>query len=269
MPGVELNLRAGIARIRLDRPEVSNAVDLPTAHEFADAVTAAEHDDVRAVLLTGAGPRFCAGGDVRSFLAAAEPPGYLHELAATLEAALRRLSELPKPVVAGVQGAVAGAGLAFVLNADVVIAARSTSFRMAYPGIGLTPDCGVSYLLPRAVGTHRALEFALTGRTLTADDAHQWGLVTQVVDDDAVATRTEELATALARRPGRRARPGQTPDPLVLRDDARGERRRRSPYDRHRRHDGRSPSPDPGVHPSLTTRARAAATTSSGSPLRV
>ncbi|WP_431875786.1 enoyl-CoA hydratase/isomerase family protein [Amycolatopsis sacchari] len=191
----------GVGRITLDRPEVANALDLPTARELAEAVTAAEAGDVRVVLLTGAGARFCAGGDVGSFLAAEEPPEYLHELASGVEAALRRLSGLPKPVVAGVRGAVAGAGLAFVLNADVVVAARSTKFRMAYAGIGLTPDCGVSYLLPRAIGTQRALELALTGRTLSAEEAREWGLVTEVVDDDALDGRAAALAGALADGP--------------------------------------------------------------------
>ncbi|MFJ8819562.1 enoyl-CoA hydratase/isomerase family protein [Amycolatopsis thermoflava] len=198
---VRWELSGGVGRITLDRPDVSNAVDLPTAQALAKAVTAAEADDVRVVLLTGAGARFCAGGDVRSFLAAEKPSTYLHELATELEAALRRLSELPKPVVAEVQGAVAGAGLAFVLNADVVVAARSTKFRMAYSGIGLTPDCGVSYLLPRAIGTQRALELALTGRTLTAEEACGWGLVTEVVDDDALDDRAAELARTLAEGP--------------------------------------------------------------------
>lgn len=191
----------GVGRIVLDRPAVSNAVDLETARQLAKAVEAAAAPDVRTVLLAGEGARFCAGGDVQSFVAAAEPPSYLHQLATELEAALRRLSELPKPVVAAVQGAVAGAGLAFVLNADVVVAARSTKFRMAYAGIGLTPDCGVSYLLPRAVGTQRALELALTGRTLTADEAREWGLVTQVVDDGSATSTATELARALADGP--------------------------------------------------------------------
>ncbi|GAB3571267.1 enoyl-CoA hydratase-related protein [Amycolatopsis endophytica] len=205
---VRWEVTGGVGRITLDRPEVSNAIDLPTVRELAAAVTAAEADDVRVVVLTGAGARFCAGGDVRSFLAAPEPSEYLHGLASEAEAALRRLSALPKPVVAGVQGAVAGAGLAFVLNADVVVAARSTKFRMAYSGIGLTPDCGVSYLLPRAVGTQRALELALTGRTLTAEQARDWSLVTEVADDEALADRVSELAETLAGGPA--AALGQT-----------------------------------------------------------
>jgi len=201
MTGVRWDVSGGVGRITLDRPAVSNAVDLPTAQRFAEVVAAAESDEVRVVLLTGAGARFCAGGDVRSFLAASDPPRYLHELASVMEAALRRLSDLPKPVVAGVHGAVAGAGLAFVLNADVVIAARSTKFRMAYSGIGLTPDCGVSYLLPRVIGTQRALELAVTGRTLTAERAQEWGLVAEVADDELLPHRAGELADALATGP--------------------------------------------------------------------
>lgn len=134
-------------------------------------------------------------------MAATDQAKYVHQLATELEAALRRLSELPKPVVARVHGAVAGAGLAFVLNADVVVAARSTTFRMAYPGVGLTPDCGVSYLLPRAVGTQRALDLALTGRVLGAEEARDWGLVTEIADDGAAHERAAELAAAMAAGP--------------------------------------------------------------------
>lgn len=201
MTDVGFEVRGGVGRITLRRPEVSNAIDLSAARRFAEVVAATETDDVRVVLITGAGARFCAGGDVRSFLAAAEPPRYLYELASTLDAALRRLSELPKPVVAGVHGAVAGAGWAFLLNADVVVAARSTRFRLAYADIGLTPDCGVSFLLPRAIGTQRALELAVTGRTLTAEQAREWGLLAEVVDDDDLPARADELAEALAGGP--------------------------------------------------------------------
>ena len=200
--GVRYERSGRVGRIVLARPEASNAFDLPAAHALGAAIGAAEADaersDIAAVLLTGEGPRFCAGGDVRSFVAADDQPGYLRELATVLEAQLRRLSELPLPVVAGVQGSVAGAGLAFLLNSDIVVAARSTRLTMAYAGIGLTPDCGVSYLLPRAVGQQRALALALTGRVLTADEAAEWGLVTEVVDDEVLADRAAGLAEALA-----------------------------------------------------------------------
>jgi len=198
---VEFEEADGVGRITLTRPEAANTVDLATARAFRDAVSAAAADEVRAVLLLGAGQRFCAGGDVRSFRAAQEPSAYLQDLATLMEAELRRLSELPKPVVAGVHGAVAGAGLAVMLNADLVVAARSTRFLTAYAAVGLTPDCGVSWLLPRAVGMQRALDLALTGRTLTADEARDWGLVTEVVDDARVQERAEEIAISLAQGP--------------------------------------------------------------------
>ncbi|MGC9667590.1 enoyl-CoA hydratase/isomerase family protein [Planosporangium sp. 12N6] len=200
-PGVLFEATDGVGRITLNRPEASNAIDLATARSFGAAVTAAAADGVKTILLTGSGKRFCAGGDVRSFLQAAEPSAYLHELATVLEFELRRLAELPKPVVAGVHGAVAGAGLAFVLNSDIVVAGRSTKFLMAYAGIGLTPDCGVSYLLPRVIGTQRALDLALTGRVLTAEEALAWGLVTEVVDEHLVHERTAEIASRLADGP--------------------------------------------------------------------
>lgn len=200
--GVRYERLGRVGHVVLDRPEVSNAFDLRAAHALGAALdtveAAAERNDIGAVLLVGAGARFCAGGDVRSFAASDDPPGDLRVLAATLEAQLRRLSELPLPVVIAAHGSVAGAGLAFLLNADVVVAARSTRFTMAYSAIGLTPDCGVSYLLPRAVGQQRALDLAVTGRVLSADEAADWGLVTRVVADEAVTHEALTLAEAMA-----------------------------------------------------------------------
>jgi len=199
--GVRFETDGAVGRIVLARPEAANSFDLPAARALGDAIGQTEATTVRAVSLTAEGPRFCAGGDVASFVAADDRAKYLLTLATELEEALRRLSELPKPVVAGVHGAVAGAGLAFVLNADLVIAGASTKFVMAYAAIGLTPDCGVSYLLPRAIGQQRALELAVSGRVLNAKEARDWGLVTEVVDDDQVAARTAEVAGALAGGP--------------------------------------------------------------------
>jgi 2-(1,2-epoxy-1,2-dihydrophenyl)acetyl-CoA isomerase len=199
--GVGFELDGAVGRIVLDRPQASNSLDLPAARALGRAVTAAEDPAVQVVTLTGEGNRFCAGGDVASFVDAPDGPSYLLELASALEHHLRRLSDLAKPVVAGVHGAVAGAGLAFLLNADLIVAGRSTKFLMAYAGIGLSPDCGVSYLLPRAVGQQRALELALAGRVLSADEAREWGLVTEVVDDDMVPARTAKVADQLAAGP--------------------------------------------------------------------
>ena len=191
-------LRDRVAYITLNRPEAANAVDLGCARLFGDVVSRVAAERPRAVLINGKGKRFCAGGDVCSMLTAPDRAPYVHELASTFEAGLHRLSELPVPVVAAVHGAVAGAGLAVVLNCDVVIAARSTKFLMAYSAVGLTPDCGVSYLLPRAIGQQRALELALTGRILTADEAMAWGLVAQVVEDEDILRRAGEVVTQVA-----------------------------------------------------------------------
>ncbi len=194
---VTYEVRDGVAHLELNRPDAANAFDLPTSQAFGEAVDRAAADDAaRAVLLTGAGARFCAGGDVASFVAAGDQQAYLHELALHLDGVLRRLAEMPKPVVCAVQGAVAGAGLGVMLSCDLVVAAEGTKFVFAYPGIGLTPDCGVSYLLPRAIGSHRALGFALSGRPVTAATAQEWGMVTEVAED--AAARARELVAGLA-----------------------------------------------------------------------
>jgi 2-(1,2-epoxy-1,2-dihydrophenyl)acetyl-CoA isomerase len=192
----------GVARLTLARPDVSNSVDLPTAMAFHDAVTQAATDPhVRAVLVDAYGPRFCAGGDVRAMANAADRRAFVAELADALDAALTELAALPKPVVAAVQGVVAGAGMAVVLAADVVVASVDATFRTAYGAVGLTPDCGLSYLLPRAIGQARALDLVLTGRALTAQEALDWGLLTRVVEADALHAQADELASQLAAAP--------------------------------------------------------------------
>jgi 2-(1,2-epoxy-1,2-dihydrophenyl)acetyl-CoA isomerase len=197
---VQYAVADGVAHMELNRPEAANAFDLETTREFAAAVgRAGEDHTVRAVLVSGAGPRFCAGGDVASFAAADDQPAYIHQLATELDAAYRALSALEKPVVAAVHGAVAGAGLALMLSCDVVVAASGTKFAFAYPGIGFTPDCGLSYLLPRAIGQQRALAFSLVGKPASASEALAWGMVADVVDD--VQVRAGDLARTLAQGP--------------------------------------------------------------------
>lgn len=197
---VSYGVAAGVAHLELNRPDAANTFDLPTSQAFGAAVDRAASDpEVKAVLLTGAGARFCGGGDVGSFVAAEDQPAYLHELAVDLDGAMQRLAAMPKPVVAAVHGAVAGAGLALMLSCDFVVAQEGTKFVFAYPGIGLTPDCGLSYLLPRAVGSHRALGFALSGRPVDARTALDWGMVTEV-DPDA-GTRARQLGAAFANGP--------------------------------------------------------------------
>jgi 2-(1,2-epoxy-1,2-dihydrophenyl)acetyl-CoA isomerase len=198
---VNCGVAEGVGHIELNRPSASNALDLSTAMGLGAAIDAVGADEsVGAVLVTGAGTRFCAGGDLSSMVESDDRAAYVLELAEAVDGALQRLMTLSKPVVCAVQGAVAGAGLAVMLSCDVVVAQVDTRFVFAYPGVGLTPDCGVSWLLPRAVGQQRALEFALTGRVLVAREAHEWGMVTEVVDGSP-SERARVLAGSLAGGP--------------------------------------------------------------------
>lgn len=197
--GVRYVQQGAVLTIVLDRPAVANAFDIASVTALREALDAAEQESVRAVIIRGEGQRFCGGGDVASF-AAAPPEGraaYVRRLADLLTEELRRLRALPKPVIAAVHGAVAGAGLALLLSADVALADASTKFVFAYGAMGLTPDCGVSYLLPRAVGTQRALELALTGRVLTSKEAEEWGLVARVTPDGSASSEAEAMANAM------------------------------------------------------------------------
>lgn len=193
MSAVTYTVTDGIAHVELNRPDAANTIDMALAVELGEAAARAGQDEsVGAVLLSGAGARFCGGGDISSFADAQDPPAFLGELAATADASVLALETLDKPVVAAVQGAVAGGGLGIMLAADVVIAAEGTKFVFAYPGIGLSPDCGSSISLPRAMGQHRALAFALRGAPMGADQAREQGLVAEVVADPLA--RAQELA---------------------------------------------------------------------------
>ncbi len=212
-PTIRLTIEGHLARLELNRPDAANAINLELAVALEAAATRLAGDAaVRAVLLTGAGARFCGGGDVADFgsRSEAELPDLLAEITAHLHPAVQTLVELDAPVVAAVQGSAAGAGFGLLLAADLVVAARSARFVMAYTGIGLSPDGSSSWFLPRVVGQRRALELALTNRVLSAAEALEWGLVTSVVDDDALTASAEELATRLAAGPtaafGRAAR---------------------------------------------------------------
>ncbi|MFC6152823.1 enoyl-CoA hydratase/isomerase family protein [Nocardioides yefusunii] len=196
-------VRDGVAHITLNRPSAANALDVGLSHALRLAAERAASDEsAKSVLVSGSGARFCGGGDVPAFAAAEDKPAFLHQLALDADAAVRGLESLEKPVVAAVHGAVAGAGLAIMLAADVIVAAQQTKFVFAYPGIGLTPDCGVSYLLPRAIGQQRALGFALANKPVTAATAHEWGMVTEVVHDaDVAVSRATQVALDFAAGP--------------------------------------------------------------------
>jgi 2-(1,2-epoxy-1,2-dihydrophenyl)acetyl-CoA isomerase len=194
----------GLARITLNRPTRLNAVDPAAigrwqsiAHEIS------ERDDIGAVLFDANGRAFCAGGDVlaMSQLATGEPDAgaVITRLADRIHDGHRVLRESSKPIVAAVQGPVAGGGLGFMLVADVIVASERATFASRYADVGLTPDCGVSTLLPEAIGTRRALELTLTSRTLSAAEALEWGLVAEVVTPDALEARAREVADSWLR----------------------------------------------------------------------
>jgi 2-(1,2-epoxy-1,2-dihydrophenyl)acetyl-CoA isomerase len=193
---LSVEIADGVARLTLDRPEVGNAIDLPLARALRDAAMRCEEDAaIRCVVLTGAGRLFCAGGDVAAMRAAGDDlPTLLHELIETLHAAIVVLARIPKPLLTLVNGPAAGAGFSLAILGDIVLSARSAHYTPAYGAIGLTADGGLSWLLPRLVGLRRAQEVILTNRRVKAEEAEAIGLVTRVVDDEALAG--EGLATA-------------------------------------------------------------------------
>jgi 2-(1,2-epoxy-1,2-dihydrophenyl)acetyl-CoA isomerase len=199
---IELRVDAGVARLTLQRPDAANSLDVTMTGELAHAVASlAARSDVRVLLLRGSGSVFCAGGDVRAFSREADLPGYLRHLAATLHLAISGLARLDAPVIVAVQGWAAGAGLGIVAAADLAVAAETCRFRLAYQGVGLSPDAGTTWSLPRLVGARRAAELALTDRVLTATEARDWGLITQVVPDADLDHATDTLALRLAAAP--------------------------------------------------------------------
>ncbi|MCH5643058.1 enoyl-CoA hydratase/isomerase family protein [Gordonia sp. ABSL49_1] len=154
-----------------------------------------------AILLVGAGANFCAGGNVRAFAAAEDRPTYLRGLADNFHAMVAALYEADRPVVAAVKGWAAGAGMSLVLHADVAIGGESTRMRPAYRGIGLTPDGGMTWTLPRAVGAARARNIILTDRVISASEAADWGLLSEVVADDDVDAVARAAAEKIAAGP--------------------------------------------------------------------
>jgi len=207
MPGyetIELEVSGGVAHLTLNRPEAANGINLELARDLMAATLAIGADPAaRVVLLSGAGKMFCAGGDVKGFADRDDLPTYLRETLGPLHTALTNLVRGDAPVVAAVQGSAAGAGMGFVGASDLVVAAESAKFVMAYTGVGLTPDGSTSWFLPRLVGLRRALELTFTNRVLSAAEALDWGLITQVVPDDELHDQAAALAAKVAKGPPR------------------------------------------------------------------
>lgn len=197
---IQFNIDNGIAEIVLNRPNAANSIELAIARELMDAALLCDETaGVRAVLLRGAGKMFCSGGDLKTFATKGDDlPRYLKETTTYLHAAVSRFTRMPAPVIAAVHGAAGGAGMSLACSADIVLAATTAKFTMAYTRVGLTPDGSASYFLPRIVGLRRALELSLTNRVLTAAEAEQLGIVTRVVADDQLVDAAQALARELA-----------------------------------------------------------------------
>ena len=204
MPSVIAERHEGVFEITLNRPEILNAVNRETIADLAAAVAeAAEDRAARAVLLRGAGPHFCAGGDITMFaelirLAPAERQKAVYRIVDTLHPLLIRMRHMPKPVVAAVQGAAAGFGLSLVLAADLVLAAEDAVFTSGYIHLGTSPDGGMTGTLARAVGLRHAAELMLLGDRFDARRALALGLVNRVVPAEALAAEAAALAARLA-----------------------------------------------------------------------
>jgi 2-(1,2-epoxy-1,2-dihydrophenyl)acetyl-CoA isomerase len=195
--------RKGYRVITLNRPQRLNAFTEAMHRALKPALDDAEHDaDCRALLLTGAGRGFCAGQDLHDRLSKAGETGVLGgALEAYYNPLVRKLRALPFPVVAAVNGVAAGAGANIALACDIVLAAKSASFVQAFARIGLVPDCGGTWFLPRLVGPARARALALTGEPLPAEQAEAWGLIWKAVADDALMDEAHRLCARFAAAP--------------------------------------------------------------------
>lgn len=203
-PPLLIETREGVSWLTLNRPARLNAITREMLQSLAAALdSAAASDETRAVVLTGSGRAFCAGQDLEE--AALLQGDMAVEVARSLEdhyhPVLARLHNLSIPVVAAVNGIAAGAGANLALNCDLVIAARSASFQQAFARIGLLPDCGGTWLLPRLVGLARAKALTLLAEPLSAEKAHDWGLIARLVEDESFSAETQALAAQLATGP--------------------------------------------------------------------
>jgi 2-(1,2-epoxy-1,2-dihydrophenyl)acetyl-CoA isomerase len=199
VPEVEVSRAGAVQTITLNRPDVLNAFNAEMHRALAGALKEARSPDVRAVVLTGAGRGFCVGQDLTEFR---EAPGDIGErLRGNYHPNILAIRALEKPVIAAVNGAAAGAGLSLACACDLRIAADSATFVPAFINIGLVPDSGGTFFVRRLLGYARAFEWLASGRRLSAAEAHAWGLVSEVVEEVALAARVAELAAEMAAMP--------------------------------------------------------------------
>ena len=206
MTSVLISVDAGLQTITLNRPDKLNAFN-PEMHKALRAALDQARDErsIRALLLTGAGRGFCSGQDLseRRVDPGAAPIDLSVSLGSYYNPLVRRLRELPKPIVCAVNGVAAGAGANIALACDIVVAARSARFVQSFARLGLVPDSGGTYFLPRLVGSARAMGLALLGERLSAEEAQRWGLIWKAVDDEHLVEEATKIAQTLAAGPTR------------------------------------------------------------------
>jgi 2-(1,2-epoxy-1,2-dihydrophenyl)acetyl-CoA isomerase len=201
MAEVETQRDGAVLTITLNRPDVLNAFNGALHKALNAALKEARDDEIRAVVITGAGRGFCVGQDLTEFR---EAPGDIGDrLRSTYHPNIDAIRKLEKPVIAAVNGAAAGAGMSFACACDIRIASDTATFIPAFVNIGLVPDSGGTFFVTRLLGYARAFEWLCSGRRLSAAEAHRWGLVSEVVPADELATRAAELAATLAALPTR------------------------------------------------------------------
>ncbi len=200
----------GVATICLNRPEVMNSLNVQIMSELLRALDyCTSVDSVRAVILTGTGKAFCAGADLGQFVPGTTPASRAacgewvkEQMDAQFNRVIRQLVELPKPVICAVNGIAAGGGVGLALSGDITLAAESASFMQVFiPQLGIIPDMGCSWFLPRRLGNARAMGLMLTGEKLPAQQAEAWGLIWKALPDDELPAAAEQLAGELARGP--------------------------------------------------------------------
>jgi len=198
-------VKDGIAYITMNRPNSANAVNLEISRELMLAAIRCDEDPViRAVVLTGAGKTFCVGGDLKFFTGCGDQiSSVLKEITVYCNAAVSRFSRMQKPLITSVNGPAAGIGMSFALCGDMIIAAETASFVAAYTAAALSPDGGMTYILPRMIGLLKAKEIILTNRRLTAHEALNWGMINKLVPGAELMKETESLAKSFAKGPTR------------------------------------------------------------------
>ncbi|MCX2713727.1 enoyl-CoA hydratase/isomerase family protein [Mycolicibacterium sp. J2] len=187
-----------VASIVLNRPDAANGMNDAMTRELAVAAALCDSPSTKVVTLTGAGRFFCAGGDLKAMAAAPDPGVFVKGIADDLHRAMSTFARMDAVLITAVNGVAAGAGFSLGVSGDLVLAAESASFTMAYTKAGLSPDGGASYVLPRLVGLRRTQDLMITNRVLKAPEALAWGLVTEVVPDAELAQWLEALAAKVA-----------------------------------------------------------------------